>query len=73
MGLNKKRRENLDEGGGIESAVRMREAFCPTSFNSKIEDKALGIKGARTLIINHTFLGLLAKIKCSICSYQFNI
>jgi len=21
----------------------------------------------------HTFLGLLAKIKCSICSYQFNI
>jgi len=22
---------------------------------------------------NHTFLGLLAKIKCSICSYQFNI
>lgn len=20
----------------------------------------------------HTFLGLLAKIKCSICSYQFN-
>ncbi|URD93402.1 hypothetical protein MUK42_33916 [Musa troglodytarum] len=22
---------------------------------------------------SHTFLGLLAKIKCSICSYQFNI
>jgi hypothetical protein len=26
----------------------------------------------RTLI-THTFPGLLAKIKCSICSYQFNI
>ena len=23
--------------------------------------------------LKHTFLGLLAKIKCSICSYQFNI
>ena len=23
--------------------------------------------------MQHTFLGLLAKIKCSICSYQFNI
>ena len=24
-------------------------------------------------LLRHTFLGLLAKIKCSICSYQFNI
>ena len=24
-------------------------------------------------MLRHTFLGLLAKIKCSICSYQFNI
>ena len=27
----------------------------------------------RDLLCKHTFLGLLAKIKCSICSYQFNI
>jgi len=30
-------------------------------------------KGEKIERKNHTFLGLLAKIKCSICSYQFNI
>ena len=31
------------------------------------------IKRSREDGTKHTFLGLLAKIKCSICSYQFNI
>jgi hypothetical protein len=31
------------------------------------------IKQEFILFANHTFLGLLAKIKCSICSYQFHI
>ena len=31
------------------------------------------IKAETKQEIKHTFLGLLAKIKCSICSYQFNI
>lgn len=31
------------------------------------------IKEADQVVNKHTFLGLLAKIKCSICSYQFNI
>jgi len=30
-------------------------------------------KKAQGSVPTHTFLGLLAKIKCSICSYQFNI
>jgi hypothetical protein len=30
-------------------------------------------KATQTTLPAHTFLGLLAKIKCSICSYQFNI
>jgi hypothetical protein len=34
---------------------------------SRLQKKAQGI------VPTHTFLGLLAKIKCSICSYQFNI
>ena len=29
--------------------------------------------GHHGTIHHHTFLGLLAKIKCSICSFQFNI
>jgi hypothetical protein len=31
-----------------------------------------GVLGHTASIVFHTFLGLLAKIKCSICSYQFN-
>ena len=31
------------------------------------------IKKGSMSFLTHTFLGLLAKIKCNICSYQFNI
>ncbi|KAF1882368.1 hypothetical protein Lal_00039015 [Lupinus albus] len=39
----------------------------------KIRKGRLNIKRKPNGGITHTFLGLLAKIKCSICSYQFNI
>ena len=34
---------------------------------------AIYISWSKDCLQSHTFLGLLAKIKCSICSYQFNI
>ena len=36
-------------------------------------EQKLIIKTVSKHFTKHTFLGLLAKIKCSICSYQFNI
>ncbi|CAB4293136.1 unnamed protein product [Prunus armeniaca] len=45
----------------------------PTSATSRKEEQELCIKQTAQQRIKHTFLGLLAKIKCSICSYQFNI
>ena len=47
-----------------------------TSHIGKREERgkwSWGIKHPIIARTNHTFLGLLAKIKCSICSYQFNI
>ncbi|KAG5592492.1 hypothetical protein H5410_043006 [Solanum commersonii] len=38
-----------------------------------IDSRKLLHKRMLVNLFKHTFLGLLAKIKCSICSYQFNI
>jgi len=40
---------------------------------SGIEERGSNRKITEREEKKHTFLGLLAKIKCSICSYQFNI
>ena len=43
------------------------------SYVTGDERQSLKLKESRERVEKHTFLGLLAKIKCSICSYQFNI
>jgi hypothetical protein len=45
----------------------------PHRLNGRHQSESLAIKYHENREKTHTFLGLLAKIKCSICSYQFNI
>jgi hypothetical protein len=52
-------RDHLDDVGLGTSQVVAPSAFPYISLGRCVNE--------------HTFLGLLAKIKCSICSYQFNI
>jgi hypothetical protein len=49
------------------------EMIIPHARISKLQGRESGRKGTEIGREKHTFLGLLAKIKCSICSYQFNI
>jgi hypothetical protein len=45
----------------------------PHRRNERARKRRPGTKAEASSYTKHTFLGLLAKIKCSICSYQFNI
>jgi hypothetical protein len=45
----------------------------PHGLNERRRSETFAIKRRSEEEKRHTFLGLLAKIKCSICSYQFNI
>jgi len=49
------------------------EMIYTTCMNELVEERGSSRKGTEREREKHTFLGLLAKIKCSICSYQFNI
>ena len=76
--LPKKKKKNkgvgsvrLEEGRTFFSFLF--EPLCPTSLIEKREMHRRLIKTEAQQLTSHTFLGLLAKIKCSICSYQFNI
>jgi hypothetical protein len=51
---------------------RKGEPNCPLGF-ARGSDRAGEYISRSGTVKKYTFLGLLAKIKCSICSYQFNI
>ena len=47
--------------------------YVPHALEQGLKEEKSSRRGIVGEDKNHTFLGLLAKIKCSICSYQFNI
>jgi hypothetical protein len=67
--------KRVDQGTlGTRIAAEGVETFSTTSAAEPERGHAPVYKKRRVRrLATHTFLGLLAKIKCSICSYQFNV